>query len=263
MTTKLMPTESARRQNRSDHRRRLRHRTRHRAPLRPRRRLGCSHRHKRIGRAGCSRRNHKHGGHAIFEPGDVTRAADCQRVTERAVREFGAIHILFNNAGIIRRASVVELSEADWDRVMAVNVKSIFLMSRQVIPIMAAGWRRLHHQHRIRLGPGRRAQGGGVLCLQGRGRTADQGHGHRPRSAEYSRKLHLPRRHRHRHAAQRGPAIGRAQRQVSGGSGETAARTSRQAGRDRASRAVSGQRCVIVRDRNGAGSRRRRPGRIR
>ncbi len=78
------------------------------------------------------------GGRAIFEPGDVTRAADCQRVTERAVRDFGAIHILFNNAGIIRRASVVELSEADWDRVMAVNVKAVFLMSRQVIPIMAA-----------------------------------------------------------------------------------------------------------------------------
>jgi NAD(P)-dependent dehydrogenase (short-subunit alcohol dehydrogenase family) len=78
------------------------------------------------------------GGHAIFEPADVTRAADCQRVTERAVRDFGGIHILFNNAGIIRRASVVELSETDWDRVMAVNVKAMFLMCRQVIPIMAA-----------------------------------------------------------------------------------------------------------------------------
>jgi NAD(P)-dependent dehydrogenase (short-subunit alcohol dehydrogenase family) len=78
------------------------------------------------------------GGHAIFEPGDVTRAEDCQRVTDRAVRDFGGIHILFNNAGIIRRASVVELSETDWDRVMAVNVKSMFLMCRQVIPIMAA-----------------------------------------------------------------------------------------------------------------------------
>jgi NAD(P)-dependent dehydrogenase (short-subunit alcohol dehydrogenase family) len=78
------------------------------------------------------------GGRAIFEPGDVTLTADCRRVTERAVREFGGIHVLFNNAGIIRRASVVELSEADWDRVMAVNAKAIFLMSRQVIPVMAA-----------------------------------------------------------------------------------------------------------------------------
>ena len=77
------------------------------------------------------------GGQAIFEYADVTRPADCQRVVERTLREFGGIHVLFNNAGIIRRASVVELSESDWDRVMAVNVKSIFLMSRQAIPIMA------------------------------------------------------------------------------------------------------------------------------
>ncbi len=77
------------------------------------------------------------GGRAIFEPSDVTSASDCRRVVERVSREFGAIHILFNNAGIIRRASVVELSEEDWDRVMAVNVKSIYLMSREVIPVMA------------------------------------------------------------------------------------------------------------------------------
>jgi len=76
------------------------------------------------------------GGRAVFEAGDVTRAADCQRVVERAIREFGGVHILFNNAGIIRRASVIELSEGDWDRVMAVNVKAVFLMARQVIPVM-------------------------------------------------------------------------------------------------------------------------------
>ena len=58
-------------------------------------------------------------------------------MTERAVREFGGVHILFNNAGIIRRASVLELSEDDWDRVMAVNVKAMFLMSHHVIPVMA------------------------------------------------------------------------------------------------------------------------------
>ena len=79
----------------------------------------------------------RNGGHAVFEHADVTRTADCQRVVERMLREFGTIHVLFNNAGIIRRATVPELSEEDWDRVMAVNVKSIFLLSRQVIPIMA------------------------------------------------------------------------------------------------------------------------------
>ena len=74
------------------------------------------------------------GGHAIFEPADVTQAIDCQRVADRTLREFGSIHVLFNNAGIMRRASVTELSEQDWDRVMAVNVKSIFLMSRHSNP---------------------------------------------------------------------------------------------------------------------------------
>jgi NAD(P)-dependent dehydrogenase (short-subunit alcohol dehydrogenase family) len=77
------------------------------------------------------------GGRAIFERADVTRSADCRGVVERIVHEFGGIHILFNNAGIIRRASIVEISEEDWDAVMAVNVRSVFLMSREVIPIMA------------------------------------------------------------------------------------------------------------------------------
>jgi len=76
------------------------------------------------------------GGHAIFERANVTHASDCQRAVERTVHELGDLHILFNNAGIIRRASVVEISEQDWDAVMAVNVKSVFLMSRQVIPMM-------------------------------------------------------------------------------------------------------------------------------
>ena len=76
------------------------------------------------------------GGRVLFEATDVTLASDCQRITKRTVREFGGIHILLNNAGTIRRASVTELSESDWDRVMNVNVKSMFLMSREVIPHM-------------------------------------------------------------------------------------------------------------------------------
>jgi NAD(P)-dependent dehydrogenase (short-subunit alcohol dehydrogenase family) len=78
------------------------------------------------------------GGRAIFEHADVTSAADCKRTVERTAREFGGIQILFNNAGIIRRASVVEITEAEWDEVMALNVKSIFFMCREVIPLMAA-----------------------------------------------------------------------------------------------------------------------------
>jgi NAD(P)-dependent dehydrogenase (short-subunit alcohol dehydrogenase family) len=79
------------------------------------------------------------GGRAIFEQADVTQSKDCRRVVERTRSEFESVHILFNNAGIIRRASVVELTEQDWDAVMAVNVKSIFLMCREVIPAMVRG----------------------------------------------------------------------------------------------------------------------------
>jgi NAD(P)-dependent dehydrogenase (short-subunit alcohol dehydrogenase family) len=76
------------------------------------------------------------GGRAFFSRADVTRSADCQCVVRAAAEKFGGLHILFNNAGVIRRASVLELSEADWDRVMEVNVKSIFLMSKFAIPVM-------------------------------------------------------------------------------------------------------------------------------
>ncbi len=77
------------------------------------------------------------GGRACFVRGDVTRAADCEAAVQRAVSEFGRLDILVNNAGIIRRASVVETTEEEWDRVMAVNVKSVFLFSKVAVPIMA------------------------------------------------------------------------------------------------------------------------------
>jgi NAD(P)-dependent dehydrogenase (short-subunit alcohol dehydrogenase family) len=76
------------------------------------------------------------GGRAIFLRCDVSQAADCQRAVQRTADELGGLDILFNNAGIIRRASVVETTEAQWDRVMAVNVKSVFLMSKYAIPWM-------------------------------------------------------------------------------------------------------------------------------
>jgi NAD(P)-dependent dehydrogenase (short-subunit alcohol dehydrogenase family) len=76
------------------------------------------------------------GGRALFETADVTSAADCRRLVVRTILEFGRVDVLFNNAGIIRRATVMDLREEDWDRVMAVNVKSIYLLSREVIPHM-------------------------------------------------------------------------------------------------------------------------------
>jgi NAD(P)-dependent dehydrogenase (short-subunit alcohol dehydrogenase family) len=78
------------------------------------------------------------GGRAIAIGCDVTRSDDCRRAVDATVDAFGGLDILFNNAGIIRRADVVETTEDEWDRVMAVNVKSVFLMSKFAVPVMAA-----------------------------------------------------------------------------------------------------------------------------
>jgi NAD(P)-dependent dehydrogenase (short-subunit alcohol dehydrogenase family) len=77
------------------------------------------------------------GGRAIFQAAEVTEAAGARRLVACARREFGALHVVVNSAGIMRRATVVELEERDWDRVIDVNVKSIFLLSKSGIPFMA------------------------------------------------------------------------------------------------------------------------------
>jgi NAD(P)-dependent dehydrogenase (short-subunit alcohol dehydrogenase family) len=76
------------------------------------------------------------GGRALFVAGDVSESQDCRRAVDQTVDTFGTLDVLFNNAGIIRRASTTELDEDDWDRVMAVNVRSVYLMSKYAIPHM-------------------------------------------------------------------------------------------------------------------------------
>jgi NAD(P)-dependent dehydrogenase (short-subunit alcohol dehydrogenase family) len=77
------------------------------------------------------------GGQAAFALCNVAQATDCQRAVQFTVEALGGLDILFNNAGIIRRADVLDTTEKEWDRVMAVNVRSIFLMSKYAIPVMA------------------------------------------------------------------------------------------------------------------------------
>ena len=77
------------------------------------------------------------GGKAIFIRCDVSQAADCQNTVQAAVDKFGGLDILFNNAGVIQRSDVLGTTEEEWDLVMAVNTKSVFLMSKYAIPVMA------------------------------------------------------------------------------------------------------------------------------
>jgi NAD(P)-dependent dehydrogenase (short-subunit alcohol dehydrogenase family) len=79
------------------------------------------------------------GGRAAGVPCDVTVETDCRRLVETATTGFGGLDIVVNCAGIVRRTSVVDTTEADWDRVMAVNVKAVFLLGKHAIPEMARG----------------------------------------------------------------------------------------------------------------------------
>lgn len=77
------------------------------------------------------------GGAALFVRCDVTQAAECSRAVEEAARFLGSLHLLVHSAGIIRRASIPETTEEEWDRVMAVNLKAVYLLGRHALPWMA------------------------------------------------------------------------------------------------------------------------------
>jgi NAD(P)-dependent dehydrogenase (short-subunit alcohol dehydrogenase family) len=79
------------------------------------------------------------GGVARGVGADVSTERGCQDAVDAAMSGFGGVDVLFNNAGIIRRADVTGTSVEDWDRVFAVNVRAVFLMCRLVVPVMAAG----------------------------------------------------------------------------------------------------------------------------
>ncbi len=79
------------------------------------------------------------GGRAAAIGGDVSDYNQAQQVVQRAAEALGGLHILVNNAGVARTGRLHELSEADWDLVMNVNVKGIFLCSRAAAPHLANG----------------------------------------------------------------------------------------------------------------------------
>ncbi len=90
------------------------------------------------------RRIRETGGEARAVEADVSQAASVQRMVQETVAAYGRLDILINNAGYGFAATVEQTEEADWDRLMAVNLKGVYLGCKYAIPIM-------------------RQQGGGVI----------------------------------------------------------------------------------------------------
>ncbi|WBY02869.1 3-oxoacyl-ACP reductase FabG [Ramlibacter tataouinensis] len=76
--------------------------------------------------------------------GDITRAADVDRLVQETLATFGGIHILVNNAGFPRDRYLVKMTEEDWDLVIQVMLKGAFLVTKAVMPtLIAQGWGRV------------------------------------------------------------------------------------------------------------------------
>lgn len=78
----------------------------------------------------------KKSGDAIFVKTDVSKANDIAQLVKTCLDKFGQVDILVNNAGIYKACNLHEMSEEDWDKTINVNLKSVFLVSKEVIPEM-------------------------------------------------------------------------------------------------------------------------------
>lgn len=76
------------------------------------------------------------GGEALFVKADVTDREQVRRMVEAVKERFGRIDILINNAGVVRDAQLLKLSEQDWDLVIDVNLKGVFNVTQAVASLM-------------------------------------------------------------------------------------------------------------------------------
>lgn len=93
------------------------------------------------------------GGEATALVGDVSKGADAKALADTAVQRYGRIDVLDNNAAIYIAKDIVELPEDDWDRLMNVNVKGVYLCCKHVIP------------HMIHQGGGSIINVGSIVCF--------------------------------------------------------------------------------------------------
>ncbi len=78
----------------------------------------------------------KNGGEAIFVKTDVTKEDEVKNLVDSAVKEFGGLNIIFNNAGIDLAHTVVDTDEDAWQRSIDINLKSVYLGCKYAIPHM-------------------------------------------------------------------------------------------------------------------------------
>jgi len=76
------------------------------------------------------------GGAAVFVAADVTREADCRNMIERCMEEYRRLDILVNNAGTTSTTAIEDAEEAEYDRIMDTNLKSVFFACKYAVPIM-------------------------------------------------------------------------------------------------------------------------------
>jgi NAD(P)-dependent dehydrogenase (short-subunit alcohol dehydrogenase family) len=76
------------------------------------------------------------GGEAIYIQGDVSEEEDMKNVIDKTIETYGQIDILFNNAGIVIPGTIDNTSTEDWDKTIAINLRSVYLLSKYAIPYL-------------------------------------------------------------------------------------------------------------------------------
>jgi 3-oxoacyl-[acyl-carrier protein] reductase len=98
-------------------------------------------------RAACekvAREAEKLGAKVLVVMGDVGKAEECKRIADEVIKQFGAVDVLINNAALRPNKPFLEMSDADWRRVIAVDLDAAVWLSRACLPgMLAKGWGRI------------------------------------------------------------------------------------------------------------------------
>ena len=136
------------------------------------------------------------GDDCVAVEADVSSSEDVQALVRTALSEFGGIDVMYNNAGIGGgEGPIHECSEEMFDRIIAVDLKAVWLGMKHALPHLIDRGGAVDHHDRLDLRPRRHARAGRLRLGEGRCAAADEGLRHRIRRPRYPRQQHLPGRH--------------------------------------------------------------------